>query len=216
MQSGAVDIRVRPEPRMVLTYEMNVSMKAPEGTIEARVFIEEKFVRQAGDTMFWDVDTTNVIMKTTGGFAAAEATMKEAFSIDGTYERDARHRTKAISIGDFRVPSVATDGSSDVVLPDRPVKVGDRWPGRFEVAGKPVNVQYEYRGPHSLAGAPTYLIVATFQETGVTQTKPYTFHVAQDDGRTVLASGGAKIRSNEKDFEAEFTIRRTGKYTAPQ
>jgi len=216
VQSGPVDIRVRPTPRLVLTYEMGVKMSAQGGTVDARIFLEDRFLKQVGKTLFWQTDTKNVVLETTGGFKTAEETLKYGFDMDALWERDDRHRTIAISIGEYRMLSGSNEGTSDVVLPDRPVRLGDRWPGRFTVGGKNVRVSYVYRGPHRVNGTPTYLIEALFDEVDIEQTKPYRFHVAQDDGRTVLASGGAKFNTNGMTVEAKFSMRRTAKYTAPE
>lgn len=217
VQTTPVEIRVRPTPRLVLSYEMRVSMDAgDENTVDARIFMEDRFVKQVGKTLYWTTDVKNVLIETTGQFKAAEASLKESFDFDGIFERDDRHRTLAISIGDFRVKSGPNEGTSDVVLPDRPVRPGDRWPGRFSVGGKTVPVNYVYRGPHRVNGTPTYLIEALFAEKDVEQVKPYRFHVAQDDGRTVLASGAARVALNGITIGAEFSLRRTAKYTAPE
>lgn len=215
VQTAPVEIRVRPTPRLVLTYEMRVHMEAQESTVDARIFMEDRFQKQVGKTLFWQTDVKNVLIETTGEFKAGEAALKENFDFDGLWERDDRHRTIAISIGKYRVPSGLNEGTSDVVLPDRPVRPGDRWPGRFEVAGKTVRVNYVYRGTHQLNGTPTYLIEALFDASDIKQVKPYRFYVAQDDGRTVLASGRAQFTTNGIAFSAEFSMRRTAKYSAP-
>lgn len=215
VQIAPVEIRVRPTPRLVLTYEMRVHMEAQESTVDARIFMEDRFRKQVGNTLFWETDVKNVLIETTGEFKAGEAALKESFDFDGVWERDDRHRTLAISIGDFRVPAGKDEGTSDVVLPDKPVRPGDRWPGRFMVGGKTVRVNYVYRGTHQLNGTPTYLIEALFDASDIKQVKPYRFYVAQDDGRTVLASGGAQFTTNGITISAEFSMRRTAKYTAP-
>lgn len=211
----AVEIKVRPTPRMVLSYEMKVDMSADGSTVDARMFLDERFHKQEGKTLFWDVKTRNVIINTTGNFKQAEAGLKDGFDLTGMWERDDRHRVQAITIEGYRVPLSEKDGTSDVVLPSGPVKPGAKWPGNFNTGSTSVKGEYVYIGPHSLSGQPTYLIEFRFNDKNVTQIKPYQFHVAQADGRTVLASGHSRIVTNGITIEVSFTMRRTAKYTAP-
>lgn len=215
LTQDAVEIKVRPTPRMVLSYEMKVDMRAEGGTVDARMFVDEQFVKQEGKTLFWDVKTRNVILNTTGGFKQTEEMLKSGFDISGLWERDERNRVQAITIVDFRVPMSADEGTSDVVLPQGRVKLGAKWPGKFNAGSTPVKGEYVYLGPHSLNGQPTYLIEFRFSEKNVTQIKPYQFHVAQDDGRTVLGSGSCKMVTNGMSVEVSFTMKRTAKFTAP-
>lgn len=215
LNQDAVEIKVRPTPRLVLSYEIKVDMSADGGTVDARMFIDERFQKQEGKTIFWDVKTRNVIVNTTGNFKGGEASLKEGFDLTGLWERDDRHRVQAITIAGYRVPLSEKEGTSDVVLPINPVKPGAKWPGNFNTGSASVKGEYVYVGPHSLAGQPTYLIEFRFSDKNFTQIKPYQFHVAQDDGRTVLASGHSRIVTHGITVEVSFTMKRVSKYTAP-
>lgn len=215
LTQDAVEIKVRPTPRLVISYEMKVDMSTEGGTVDARMFLDERFVKQEGKKHFWDVKTQNVILNTTGGFKQAEEMLKSSFDISGLWERDDRNRVQAITIIDVRVPMSANDGTSDVVLPEGRVRPGAKWPGKFNAGSTPVKGEYVYLGTHSLNGHPTYLIEFRFSDKNVTQIKPYQFHVAQDDGRTVLGSGSCKMVTNGMTVEVAFTMKRTAKYTAP-
>lgn len=200
---------------MVIGYEMHVKTEAAGGSFDAKVYMEDRFLKQQRDVLFWQTDVQNVVLQTTGGFKAAEASLKESLDFDGMFERDIRNRTLAISIEDFRMKSSPEEGTTDVILPDRPVKPGDSWPGRFTIGGKTVKIAYVYLGEQRVESNPTYVIEARFNDPSIVQIKPYRFWVAQDDGRTVLSSGAAKVTTNGMVLNLEYRMRRISKYTAP-
>lgn len=209
------DLRVRAVPGQVFTYEMRVESSMPGGSFKARLFMEDRLLKQQGDIMFWKSDVQNVILETIGGFKEAEKSLRENLDFDAVWERDIRFRTVAIGIENFRMRAGKDEGTTDVVFPDKPVKPGAKWPGRFSIGGKTIPINYVFVGPGRIEGYPTHTIEARFSDPTIEQIKPYRFHVGQDDGRVVLSSGAAKVQTRGMTVEVSFTMRRTAKYMAP-
>lgn len=209
------DLRVRANPGEVFTYEMRVESSMAGGSFKARLFMEDRLLKQQGDVMFWKSDVQNVILETIGGFKEAEKSLRENLDVDAIWERDIRFRTVAIAIEDFRMRAGKDEGTTDVVFPDKPVKPGAKWPGRFSIGGKTIPIHYVFVGPGRIDGYPTHTIEARFSDPTIEQIKPYRFHVGRDDGRVVLSSGAARVQTRGMTVGVSFTMRRTAKYMAP-
>lgn len=212
LQTGTPTLlRVKPVKGASYGYEIRFSMKAKQGNMEAVIPVNDLFAGMAGKNHLWSVSFTKPTMKGTGVFKSyADSTAEEFTNLKILYERKPTYVPIAATVEKTRMPmSLEKDGTSDIIFPEKAVKVGGTWPGKIQAGSSMFDMTYKYLGPSTYKNRKSWKIEGIPKGQGIKVIRPYVWQVDQRDGRTIFAEGEVEMTTGGVTARVIFQIVQT-------
>lgn len=211
LQSGPVLLRVKPTKGIAYDYLISFAITAEGGAMSAKIPLRDTYKGTAGKNHLWEVKFLKPTFVGTGGFEAYAKSAAEDFS-DMTllYERKPTFVPVSATIGKTKMSmSVEKDGTSDIIFPEKAVRVGDTWPGKIQAGNSMLDMTYKYLGVSKEKGLATWKVEGTPKGKDIKVLRPYVWQIDQRDGRTISASGEIDAKFNGITAKMGFSISQT-------
>lgn len=184
LQTPTYDLRVRGRvgDKYGIAITMGLSTVGVEGSMTSKMEVREHLVKSEPKRLFWEQKFSVVSVQASGVLKEAEKSMFELDKITMVSIQDPQGRVLESVMGNLRTKGTPT---SNVVLPEKPVAVGESWPAEIQTPVKLYRINYRLDAVKD--GDAT--IIGTFPDgQGVEVVRPTTFLVDVKTGKMKRAS----------------------------
>lgn len=205
---GPSDIAVKGKVGDSYRYHVKTvieSLSAEEkGSMGFTADMTETLTKQEGDTFEWEMQFENIEAHADGVMKGAEGTFESLGGMKVVSVQDGRGTVKSLKLGDLVLPS---EGSSNVVLPPKGVKVGDTWAGVLDLNGQKVPVTYRLDGYEKLDGVLAAKITGLYEDGGPAKSvEPTEFWVDTTNGKMLRGRAVTDMTIEGKDLRLTYEV----------